>query len=155
MRRKLTMTNKWRASLAKARAAREAKAKERGCRYTPEGLEKMRELGANNPASWEASRARKALEPKRVSIEAEPLVWELVRLLEGQPALFTEIAKRAGTNTRTLSGWRAGEQMPRLDTFRRVAWECGYDVKLIKRDQRPRDKSIWLAPRERFNAPSG
>lgn len=151
MKRKLTMTPKWRESLVKARAARDAKAKERGSRYTPEGMEKMRALGASNEASWNASRERIATLEKKVSPDAEALVWELCQLINEKPALFTEIARRAGTKTRTLFDWRKGKKIPRLDTFRRVAWECGFDLKLVKRDLRPRDKSIWVAPRDAFN----
>lgn len=152
--RKLTMTPKWRESLVRARAAREAKAAERGSRYTADGMERMRELGRRNAASWEASRERRRAMDKTASDDADALVIQLFQLMNERRKTYAEVARKAGLNPRSLVDWKACKSTPTLTRFREVAWALGYVVKLEPFDQpKPRDVSTWQAPRDHFNAP--
>lgn len=141
--RKLTMTTKWRESLAKARAAREAKARERGSRYTPEGMERLRALGKRNAASWDASREWHRARKPEAQADADALLVQLFELIGQSRLLNTEIARKSGVSLNTLRAWRKGSVNPSVIAFRDVAWTLGYVLKLEKFERRPKDKSVW------------
>ena len=146
----MSATPKMLAALERARAARAAKVKERGSYLTPEGMAKQRELGRRNVAAWEGARAHRAGQEKPIGDDADTMVWQLFRLMHESGRTHRDICRAAGISEKQLREWRLGGSMPLLETFRRVAWACGYVLKLEKREERPRDRSIWPAPRATF-----
>ena len=63
----------------------------------------------------------------------EPLVIEMMQLLDSQPVSDFHIGVHSGVAHQTISTWRNGHCNPRLDLMQAVLNSIGYELKIVRK----------------------
>jgi transcriptional regulator with XRE-family HTH domain len=63
----------------------------------------------------------------------EPLVKELLSIIDQQPESDFMLSVHIGTSHQTISQWRNGHASPRLDIFQAVLNYLGYELKIVRK----------------------
>lgn len=68
----------------------------------------------------------------------DPAVDKLFRvILDEIVGDISSYAKRAGISRSTLAKWRQGKRDPKLSIFRAAANAAGYDLRIVKMEEKP------------------
>lgn len=67
-------------------------------------------------------------------LRCDPLVKELLNLVDEQGLAINKVAQRSGVGFQTILRWQKSN-IPNLYNFRAVLQSIGYDLKIISKDE--------------------
>jgi hypothetical protein len=67
-------------------------------------------------------------------LRCDPLVKELLNLVDEQGLAINKVAQRSGVGFQTILRWQ-NSNIPNLYNFRAVLQSIGYDLKIISKDE--------------------
>jgi hypothetical protein len=65
----------------------------------------------------------------------EPLVKQMLEIIDRQPESDFMLSIHIGTSHQTISCWRSGRNEPRLDIFQAVLNYLGYELKIVRKPE--------------------